>query len=561
MNIKGKLLFAFCIYVFLALVLGLFAYRELKTITKRLAFVELADDMANAILEVRRHEKNYLLFKEKESLDLLNGYLEKLDADISNRKEEIGRQIGRQSYDSLSLGLGSYRKLIEQAVENFDSQGSLIERIREKGRKIESALGGEDLRKFLVVRSFEKNLMLYKDRESYEALTGAFGALKAGDDPVIMEYGDLLEEVYGRYRAEEDLVQNIRLEGREIQSLTKELSRNERARIAAILDRSMTLLAIAFALVIITGVVVNIKFSRNIAKPIATLEAITRKMAMGEFSERADITGKDEIASLGASFNKMSERLRDTMASLEQTIKVLEEKQAKLVEAEKLAAVGLLAAGVAHEINNPLTSVLTFSNLMLEKLPPGDPNRERLMMMARETARARVIIRNLQSFGRETALRPSVIDINCPLREIIDTLVAQGAFNGIELDVDLREGLPEVNADSSQLGQVMMNILLNAIHSITPPGRIGVSTREADGYLEVIVSDTGCGIPEEHLGKVFDPFFTTKDTGKGTGLGLAVSYGIIKKHGGDIEVRSRVGKGSVFTVRLPAHGEIQGHSC
>jgi len=242
------------------------------------------------------------------------------------------------------------------------------------------------------------------------------------------------------------------------------------------------------------------------------------------------------------------------MTALEEIIKKLKEKQAQLVEAEKLASVGKLAAGIAHEINNPLTSVLTFSNLMLEQCPPGDPRHEKLKLMARETNRARTIVRQLLNFSRETAIKPVKININDPVSEITDSLVAQDAFKGIELNMRLGEDLPEVSADPAQIGQVVMNLLLNAIHAITPPGRIDVVTCANGNDVEIVFTDTGAGIAEEHLHKIFDPFFTTKSMTKGTGLGLAVSYGIIKKHSGEIEVSSTEGKGSTFTVRLPIYG-------
>jgi two-component system NtrC family sensor kinase len=232
----------------------------------------------------------------------------------------------------------------------------------------------------------------------------------------------------------------------------------------------------------------------------------------------------------------------------------LQEKQSQLVEAEKLASIGLLVAGVAHEINNPLTSVLTFSNLMLEKMPKDDPNRERLEMMAWETNRARTIVRQLLSFARENPLRPVKININEPVSEIIDSLIAQNIFTDIELSIDLSKDLPDVHADPAQVGQVVMNLVLNAINAITPPGRIEVRTRLAGSLVELEVADTGCGIPQENIGRVFEPFFTTRAEKEGSGLGLAVSYGIVKKHHGDIEVASEVGKGSTFTVRLPVNG-------
>jgi len=191
---------------------------------------------------------------------------------------------------------------------------------------------------------------------------------------------------------------------------------------------------------------------------------------------------------------------------------------------------------------------------MLEQCPTDDPRHGRLKMMARETERARNIVRQLLNFGRESVIKPVKIDINQPVTEITESLVAQEAFRGVELSMKLADDLPIVYADPAQLGQVVLNILLNAIHAITPPGRIEVLTRRSDSSVEIVFSDTGKGIPEEHLHKIFDPFFTTKDATRGTGLGLAVSYGIIKKHGGDISVESTVGKGTTFTVRLPVYG-------
>jgi signal transduction histidine kinase len=151
-------------------------------------------------------------------------------------------------------------------------------------------------------------------------------------------------------------------------------------------------------------------------------------------------------------------------------------------------------------------------------------------------------------------INPVRININGPVKEVAESLEAQGAFTGIELSMKLAEGLPDILADPAQLGQVVMNILLNAIHAITPPGRIELTTRLNGKNIEVVFTDTGKGIAEEHLRKVFDPFFTTKEASKGTGLGLAVSYGIIKKHNGYIDVASTIGQGTTFTVRLPVNG-------
>jgi len=175
--------------------------------------------------------------------------------------------------------------------------------------------------------------------------------------------------------------------------------------------------------------------------------------------------------------------------------------------------------------------------------------------MVKETDRARTIVRQLLNFGRESVIKPLKININQPVTEIAESLLAQDAFKGIDLALACADNLPEVYADPAQLGQVVLNILLNAIHATTPPGRIEVRTRLADDkHVDILFSDTGKGIPAENLHRIFDPFFTTKSASKGTGLGLAVSYGIIKKHGGSIDVESTEGKGTTFTVRLPIYG-------
>ena len=381
-----------------------------------------------------------------------------------------------------------------------------------------------------------------------------YDASRLGSHPAIWRYQATVARLYSLYEAEKQALDKMRLTAREIQSFTQNLSKQERSDVATTIRMSINLQVLALALIVIVGTIINIKLATSIATPIRNLQRITKKITRGDFSEIIEVHGHDEISSLAESFNQMEVNLDHAMTALEEIIKKLQEKQDQLVEAEKLALVGKLAAGIAHEINNPLTSVLTFSNLMLEQCPPGDPRHDKLKLMARETNRARTIVRQLLNFGRETVIKPEKININLPVSEIADSLVAQDAFKGIELDMKLGDNLPEVNADPAQIGQVVMNLLLNAIHAITPPGRIGVATRRTGNSVEIVFTDSGAGIPEEHIHKIFDPFFTTKDATKGTGLGLAVSYGIIKKHGGEIEVASIVGKGTTFTVRLPIYG-------
>jgi signal transduction histidine kinase len=554
MKIRDKLLLGFGLYILLATILGFFAYKELRTIGTRLTLVEMADDITNTILEVRRYEKNFLLYRDRNSLTELRQYLASLKEGIDNIKTEIISEIGSGNYETMSRAIAEYERLIDTIAASFTSQEEMAILVRDAGRKAERSLSGEELQAFLVLRRYEKNIMLYRTQDSYNLFKKTFTIFTFANRGDTRHYYQLVTRLFHLYEAERGSVEAMRVTAREIQSFTQNLSKKERMDIATTIKMSINLLLVALVLILVLGTIINIKLATSIATPIRTLEKITKKIAQGDFSESIEVKGKDELASLEIAFNQMEERLKNALWSLEHTIEKLREKQAQLVEAEKLASVGKLAAGIAHEINNPLTSVLTFSNLMLEQCPPSDPRHEKLKLMARETNRARNIVRQLLNFGRETVIKPEKININRPVAEIADSLVAQDAFKGIELDVKLGDNLPEVNADPAQIGQVVMNILLNAIHAITPPGRIEVATRMNGNNVEIVFSDTGAGIPEEHIHKIFDPFFTTKDASKGTGLGLAVSYGIIKKHGGDIEVASSVGQGTKFKVRLPIHG-------
>lgn len=549
MKIRDKLFLGFGLYVFLAIVLGFSAYKGLSTITTRFKLVEMADDITNVLLEVRRYEKNFLFFKDKGSMNEIRKYLTILKKDIDNIRKEIIKEIGINNYVMMKRSITEYETLINRVAENVQSQEELVFSVRDVGREVEKGLSGNKLEKFLVLRRHEKNLMLYKDKETYKNFTTIGAPLHA--DIEVARYLSLVERLFALYRDEAESVDAMRSTARQIQSFTENLSRQERSDIDSIIKRSNSLFVFAIVVIILLGTVINFRLARSIAMPLRRLERITKKVADGDFSEGIEVSGNDEIASLAVSFNQMEDKLQDAMSSLEQAIQRLHEKQAQLVEAEKLASIGILAAGIAHEINNPLTSVLTFSNLLLEQCPVDDPRHERLKMMARETERARTIVRQLLSFAKETPLRRVKININQPVVEITDSLVAQGVFKEIELILNLSKKLPEIYVDPARIGQVVLNMILNATHAITPPGTVEVTTRAAGDFVEIVFCDTGSGIPAENISRIFDPFFTTKDVNKGTGLGLAVSYGIIKKHGGDIEVQSEAGKGTTFIVRLP----------
>ena len=554
MKIREKLFLGFGSYILLAVVFGLFAYKDLRTISTHLLHVETSDDITNTLLEVRRYEKNYLLFKDERSREEIRRYLAALKGSISGITSEIIKNVGADGLEDMQRALAEYERLLLLIGDNYLAQNELAVIVRNRGREVERTLAGASHEKFLEIRRFEKNIMLYKDLESFQVFQKAFGKVHVGRNELVVDYEALVGKLHFLYQEEKQIIENMRRSARQVQTVSEKNANKERSDISTILRLSVILLFVALGVIVAVGTIINVKLAKSIVTPIRDLERITKKISRGDFSESIPVKGQDEIASLGDSFNQMEEKLDHAMTALDEIIKQLKENQSKLVEAEKLASIGKLAAGIAHEINNPLTSVLTFSNLMLEQCPPDDPRHERLKLMARETDRARTIVRQLLNFGRESVIKPVKIDINKPVTEITESLVAQEAFKGIDLSLKLADGLPEVYADPAQIGQVVLNLLLNAIHAISPPGRIEVMTRLGGKNIEILFADTGKGIPEEHLHKIFDPFFSTKAASKGTGLGLAVSYGIIKKHGGDISVSSAVGKGTTFTVRLPIYG-------
>jgi two-component system NtrC family sensor kinase len=230
----------------------------------------------------------------------------------------------------------------------------------------------------------------------------------------------------------------------------------------------------------------------------------------------------------------------------------LQQVQDQLVRAGKMAALGELAAGVAHEINNPLTGVLTFSSLMLKKVDESNPWKKDLENIVQQTTRCRNIVRGLLDFARQRKPDKKGWDIHTLIDRTVTLVENQAPFQNVKIVKNFKKDVPMLYVDADQIQQVFMNILINAADAMAGNGgTLTIKTDLRDGMVEVSFNDTGSGMSKEHLSKVFTPFFTTKETGKGTGLGLAISYGIIQSHSGDIEAESEVGKGSTFRIRLP----------
>ena len=290
----------------------------------------------------------------------------------------------------------------------------------------------------------------------------------------------------------------------------------------------------------------------RIVKPLTRLIQASQEVSEGRLSVDVGPIVSCEIGVLQNNFLSMVEVIRRKRMEAED----------RLLHSETQASVGRLAAGVAHEINNPLTGVLTYTQLLLRRKDLSDEVRRDLETVAQATERIRKIVRGLLDFSRQTKLNPQPTDLNGIAFLSIPLMRQQALVKGVDVKFNPAPSLPMLTLDRSQFQGVLLNILLNALDATDPGGRITVSTSLSESSdhpgkkgVAIAIEDTGCGIPAEHRGKLFDPFFTTKEVGQGTGLGLSVSLGIVQRHGGAITVKSEVGKGSTFTIWLPL--EIQ----
>ncbi len=260
---------------------------------------------------------------------------------------------------------------------------------------------------------------------------------------------------------------------------------------------------------------------------------------------------------------EQTRNLEQVLEELEKANKELKQTQNQLVQSGKMVAIGELGAGVAHELNNPLTGILGYAQYLIEKTKKADFNTDdfkacvrQIEYIEKEAQRCKNIVQNLLKFSRKSHDRFEPLDVNGVLEDTLGLVGHQLTMNDIRLLKELEPNLKEINGNGNQLQQVFTNIILNAHQAMSNGGELRIATRNTNKGIEMEFTDTGCGIPKKNLNKVFDPFFTTKKDWKGTGLGLSISYKIIQDHKGSIGVQSEVGKGATFIITLPVKEEI-----
>ncbi|MBN1313333.1 MAG: cache domain-containing protein [Anaerolineae bacterium] len=309
-------------------------------------------------------------------------------------------------------------------------------------------------------------------------------------------------------------------------------------RLLTTFDQRITIVAIS---TILMTFILATPVSRLITQPLKDLRELVKtshRVANGDLIARAPVTARGEVGLVSKSFNTMLDTLQST--------------QNQLVRSEKLASLGQLAAGVAHELNNPLGTILLYAETMMGECSEDDPSCEDLKMIISETKRCKRIVSDLLNFARQSPIISQPTDIHAVIQELIEATSRLLKDSPIVFKIELASDLPIIEGDATQLRQVFLNMMGNAIEAMPEGGTLTIRTRsEPPDMVTIEFQDTGVGIPPEYLRKIFTPFHTTKPIGKGTGLGLSIVYGIVKMHRGQINVQSRPGEGATFTISLP----------
>ena len=364
------------------------------------------------------------------------------------------------------------------------------------------------------------------------------------------KYRELLQELtvleknqLKKSEIKSDIETSLRKHGAEMVKVAASLVLNEQNSMNDMLKLIKKIPVYALAVVLLLTIFLVCFFVKRLIKPLNLLVASTQKIAKGDFSPIPPMCKyRGEFTTVEVAINQM--------------IKELELRELAMIESHKLRAVGTLTAGIAHELNNPLNNIMLTAHAMLED--HNDLSEDELLEMINdlinEADRSRKIIRNLLDFAREGESVSEPIDLGVLVNETIKLAQNQIKVSGAKIETQIQPHLPKIRGDKQQLKQVFLNLILNALDAVKKEGTIKISIEQADasGFLSVQVEDNGCGIPAYILPNIFDPFFTTKGPGRGTGLGLSVSHGIVTMHGGQISIETEEGKYSRFTVLLPS---------
>jgi signal transduction histidine kinase len=520
MSLKKKIALSFLISSAIIALLAGFEYLSFVEISKEIRYLEITDTISRKSLQLRRHEKNFFLYspeKADEESASVHAYLGEL-------KQLLSQNRNIDHADKLSL-----RSSINDYEEKF--QGIEADAKRLTGLFAAMEVSYRGTAKYL---SLVKSTFLEQPSRSADFLEKVF--LLPRSHALVAGLRELAVKIAG-----------LRKTGEDILFISKDLDKIAREKAETVIRVSQMAILIFFPLFFIVGIGLLFFISTNVARRLMLLISVVERTGKGSYPHLTDLSrGKahDEVGVLIDKFNAMEDQLAQHEAELEH-------KNKELMQTRKLAAIGTLASGVAHELNNPLNNISLSAQILQREAGErctGDM-KEAVGDIVGQTERVKRIVGDLLEFARGREPRFQEVElaglVKAAFRQIGNSRRLEKVRFSFHADTDQ----VLVPADHGQMEQVFANLFLNAVDAMQEEGEISVSVKRADQIVIVTVSDTGRGITRESIDKIFEPFYTTKD--KGTGLGLAIVYNIIKKHYGDIAVSSEPGRGTTFTITLP----------
>lgn len=549
-----------------ALCITLYAIYNVDKISYRVSLIEVADDINLNLLELRRYEKNILLLYEEDNVRTFYQHLGQIEERTNARKGEILAIMNPTEYEALIDNYRVYRDTATGIVRCVELKKKLLEDIRPLGRAVENAARDRELA--LELRRYEKNYIIYREPLAIaEQHRIARGMLARQPDIAVPlgKYLDVVEEIVENQAVKDSYVARIRETGRRIEAITMKFSTRERESIGKTIASSKKLFIASFVLLLSSIASVAYLLTRNVLGSLKAVERSFKHLAKGDFSHGVELSAAnlpDEVHSFVMAYNSTMHRLgvvqtdlKCALKKLAETNQELEESQDELVEARKTSAMRLLASEIAHEINNPLSSVAVFLGTFYDDLGSDAAGKANVAIMLNEVRRCQTVLRELVDFARREPLSLKEVQPARLVQEAIDAAGAQNRKEGVTLTVALGD-LPEnVVLDPVLIYQALVNILVNAFQFSPPGGTIDVRGHCDRETFTLKITDRGLGIPPENLAHIFRPFFTTRKELGGSGLGLALTKKIVERHRGRVQVASSPGEGTVFTLVLPISQE------
>jgi two-component system NtrC family sensor kinase len=528
MSLKKKIALSFFISAFIIAILAAFEYVNFTELKKEVRYLEVTDTINRKSLQLRRHEKNFFLYSPQrgnEESASVHAYLGELKTLLMQNPD-----IDKADKLALRSSIAEY----ERRFNAIEASSRVLAGIFEKTR---SSHGKNE--KFLVL---VEATFLERPVQSAEFLEKVF-SLPSGHALVT------------GLRALDADITALRKTGEDIMVISKDLDKVARENAETVIRISQMAILVFFPMFFIVGIGMLFFISTNVVRRLMLLISVVEKTGKGSYPHLPvslqERNAHDEVGVLIEKFNHME----DQLASREEEI---EQKNRELMQTKKLAAIGTLASGVAHEINNPLNNIYLSAQVLAREVGEGCSRdvKEAVGDIVGQTERVKRIVGDLLEFarGREPQFRE--VELKGLITDSYRRLGSSRNLEKIRFSLDADSSQTVVHADQGQMEQVFANLLANAVDAMGGVGDLRVAIRSSAQSVAITVSDSGGGIPRESIEKIFEPFFTTKD--KGTGLGLAIVYNIIKKHSGDITVGSEEGRGTTFTVTLPTGREAPG---